>query len=115
MLQFNESIGSLMHTVCVDVTDEGLEQLEIEPGSQQSAPVWDGKTRLVIPAFPAGARPAAGHVHTPDDAWLWARLLEQGAEGLEVEPLAALSWSCVAAAAELGEQVLCMPATLHCD
>ena len=67
MLQFNESIGSLMHTVCVDVTDEGLEQLEMEPGSQQSAPVWDGKTRLVIPAFPAGARPAAGHVHTPDD------------------------------------------------
>ena len=67
MLQFNESIGSLMHTVCVDVTDEGLEQLEMEPGSQQSAPVWDGKTRLVIPAFPTGPRPAAGHVHTPDD------------------------------------------------
>ena len=56
--------------------------------------MWLGTALVTHPAY----------VHTPDDAWLWARLLEQGAEGLEVEPLAALSWSCVAAAAELASK-----------
>ena len=51
--------------------------------------LWLGSALVTHPAY----------VQSPEDAWLWSRLLEQSAEGLDLEPNACLSWACVAAAA----------------
>ena len=52
--------------------------------------MWLGTALVTHPDFQHTAR---------GDAWLWSRLLEEAAVALEVEPLAALPWCCVAAAA----------------
>ena len=83
-MQLTETLPPLLHASSASLSDP---EILLDT-------MWLGTALVTHPAY----------VHTPDDAWLWARLLEQGAEGLEVEPLAALSWSCVAAAAELASK-----------